>query len=179
MGKLTRDLTCVIDFFRTCEFQDLESGSIIGNAKKCMELYLLENLQNLAHVLNLLKEIGMLGCKPTNAPMECNDKLGLKNEYALVDEDKYQCLVGKLIYLSHIKPYIGFLVSVISQFMDNPNEEHLETVYGILRYLLGIWLFFKKGIIKRLNYTLMLIGQDRLLIGDLLYVIILMFRGTL
>lgn len=56
-------------------------------------------------------------------------------------------MVGKLIYLSHTRPDISFAVSVASQFMNNPTEDHMEAVYRILRYLkmtLGQGLFFKK-----------------------------------
>ena len=80
------------------------------------------------YFLDLLKETRMLGCKPTNTPMEANYKLGLKNDCALVDKGRYQHLVGKLIYLSHTRPNIGFPVSVVSRFMNKPNEEHLEAV---------------------------------------------------
>jgi len=59
----------------------------------------------------------------------------------------YQRLVGKLIYLAHTRPDITFSVSVVSQFMHAPYEEHLEAAHKILRYLKatsGKGLFFKK-----------------------------------
>lgn len=87
------------------------------------------------YVLDLLKETRMLGCKPVHTPMESNFKIGLKVECALAGKGRYQQLVGKLIYLSHTRPDIEFPMSVVSQFMNNPNEEHLEVVYRILRYL--------------------------------------------
>ena len=46
-----------------------------------------------------------------------------------VDIVRYQRLVGKLIYLSHSWLDIAFAVSVVSQFMHAPYEEHLEAVY--------------------------------------------------
>ncbi|RVW58950.1 Retrovirus-related Pol polyprotein from transposon RE1 [Vitis vinifera] len=100
------------------------------------------------YVLDLLKETGMLGCKPTNTPIDPTTKLGAKENCALVDKGRYQRLVGKLIYLSHTRPYIDFSVSMDSQFMNNLNEEHMEAVYRILRYLkltLGKGLFFEKN----------------------------------
>ncbi|TYK06445.1 Cysteine-rich RLK (RECEPTOR-like protein kinase) 8 [Cucumis melo var. makuwa] len=48
-----------------------------------------------------------------------------------VDKEQY-CLVGKLIYLPHTRPYISF---VVSQFMLAPYEEHMEAINIILRYL--------------------------------------------
>ncbi|RVX14584.1 Retrovirus-related Pol polyprotein from transposon TNT 1-94 [Vitis vinifera] len=62
-------------------------------------------------------------------------------------QGRYQRLVGRLIYLSHTRPDIGFAVSAVSQFMHSPTEEHMEAVYRILRYLKmtpGKGLFFRK-----------------------------------
>ncbi|XP_031281719.1 secreted RxLR effector protein 161-like [Pistacia vera] len=71
-----------------------------------------------------------------------------------VERDKYQRLVGKLIYLSHTRPDIAFAVSVVSQHMHSPKEAHLEAVYKILRYLKGSsskGLFFKKNASKEVE----------------------------
>ncbi|RVW24406.1 Retrovirus-related Pol polyprotein from transposon RE1 [Vitis vinifera] len=99
------------------------------------------------YILDLLKETGMLGCKPIDAPMDSQKKLGIEKESTPVDRRRYQRLVGHLIYLSHTQPDIGFAVSVVSQFMHSPTEEHMEAVYRILRYLKmtpGKGLFFRK-----------------------------------
>lgn len=61
--------------------------------------------------------------------------MGAAEENSSVDKEKYQGLVEKLIDLSHTRPDIGFSVSVVSQFMNNPREKHLEAVYRILKYL--------------------------------------------
>jgi hypothetical protein len=63
------------------------------------------------------------------------------------DKGQYQCLVGKLIYLSHSWPDIAFAVSIVGRFMHSPNDEHLKAVYRILRYIKitsGMSLMFKK-----------------------------------
>ncbi|RVW56445.1 Retrovirus-related Pol polyprotein from transposon RE1 [Vitis vinifera] len=99
------------------------------------------------YILDLLKETGMLGCKPIDTPMDSQKKLGIEKESTPVDRGRYQRLVGRLIYLSHTRPYIGFAVSAVSQFMHSPTEEHMEAVYRILRYLKmtpGKGLFFRK-----------------------------------
>ncbi|RVW70009.1 Retrovirus-related Pol polyprotein from transposon RE1 [Vitis vinifera] len=99
------------------------------------------------YILDLLKETGMLGCKPIDTPMDSQKKLGIEKESTPVDRGRYQRLVGHLIYLSHTRPDIGFAVSAVSQFMHSPTEEHMEAVYRILRYLKmtpGKGLFFRK-----------------------------------
>lgn len=100
------------------------------------------------YVLDLLKETGMTNCKPAETPMDLSTKLGSFLDSAPVDKARYQRLVGKLIYLSHTRPDIAFSVSLVSQFMNNPNEEHWGAVLRILRYLKmtpGQGIYFKKS----------------------------------
>ena len=87
------------------------------------------------YVLDLLTETGMLGCKPSDTPMDPNTKLSDSSMQSPVDKGRYQRLVGKLIYLAHTRPNTAFVVSCVSQIMHAPYEEHLKAVYRILRYL--------------------------------------------
>ena len=109
------------------------------------------------YVLDLLKETGMLGCKPASTPMESNKKIGSGTDQTPMDKGRYQRLVGRLIYLSHTRPDIGFPVSVVSQYMNNPTEEHMEAVTRILRYLKmtpGKGVLFRKNENKEIRvYT--------------------------
>ena len=77
--------------------------------------------------MNLLKETKKLACKPTSTPIDPNYNLGEAKEDATIDREMYQCLVGRLIYLSHTRPNIAYVVSVISQFMHSPKKVHLQT----------------------------------------------------
>ncbi|KAE8700619.1 Detected protein of unknown function [Hibiscus syriacus] len=98
------------------------------------------------YVFDLLKETGFLGCKPIDTPMEASLKFN-KEDGSLVDKEKFQRLVGKLIYLSLTRSYIAFPINVISQHMTNPTEEHMAATNRILKYLkktLGHGLMFKK-----------------------------------
>ncbi|RVW39576.1 Retrovirus-related Pol polyprotein from transposon RE1 [Vitis vinifera] len=73
---------------------------------------------------------------------------GKLNEDVAVDKGMYQRLVGRLIYLSHTRPNIAYAVGVISQFMHNPKETHLQLVHTILHYLKSSprkGILFKKG----------------------------------
>ena len=99
------------------------------------------------YILDLLKETGSLGSKPATTPIDPNHRLGLDSEEHLVDKGRYQRLVGKLIYLSHTRPDIAYVMGVVSQFMHSPLECHIEAVQRILRYLKttpGRGLLFKK-----------------------------------
>ncbi|KAI3456021.1 hypothetical protein Pfo_012684, partial [Paulownia fortunei] len=99
------------------------------------------------YVLDLLKETGMSGCRPTDIPIDPNQKLGDDKQGDPVDTSRYQRLVQKLIHLSHTRPDITFAVSLVSQFMHSPYEKHLGAIYQILRYLKstpGKGLLFQK-----------------------------------
>ncbi|KAJ9682786.1 hypothetical protein PVL29_018666 [Vitis rotundifolia] len=89
------------------------------------------------YVLDLLDEISMLECNPAETSIKPNVKLQPTKAKKVKDRDRYQRLVGRLIYLSHTRPDIAFSVSMVSQFMHVPRPEHCETVYRILRHLKG------------------------------------------
>ncbi|XP_031281718.1 secreted RxLR effector protein 161-like [Pistacia vera] len=94
----------------------------------------------------------MLGYKLSDTPIEARKRTDAVRK--LVERDRYQRLVGKLIYLSHTRPDIAFAVSVVSQDMHSPKEAHLEAMYKILRYLKGFssrGLFFKKNASKEVE----------------------------
>ncbi|XP_062112548.1 uncharacterized mitochondrial protein AtMg00810-like [Humulus lupulus] len=98
------------------------------------------------YTLDLLKEAGMLGSKHNKNPIELGDNRRMF-EGSPVDKGRYQQLVGKFIYLSHTIPDIAFAVSLVSQYMHNPCQGHLNALYRIMRYLKqtpGKCLFLKK-----------------------------------
>ncbi|TYK13431.1 Retrovirus-related Pol polyprotein from transposon TNT 1-94 [Cucumis melo var. makuwa] len=78
--------------------------------------------------LDLLKETSMIGCRPADTPMEFNAKLGNPGDEVPIDKGKYKRLVVKLIYLSHTRPDVSYIVSTVSQFMQVPYKEHMEAV---------------------------------------------------
>lgn len=95
--------------------------------------------------LDLLRKTGKLGCKPASTPLEPNWKNKEEQEKYQVDKGRFQRLVGKIIYLSHTRPNIAYIVSIISQFMHLPTKTHIEAAYHILKYLKGTpkkWLLF-------------------------------------
>ena len=53
----------------------------------------------------------------------------------LTNTERYQRLVGKLIYLIHTRPNISYVVSVVSQFIHNPSNQPMSAVNRILTYL--------------------------------------------
>ena len=55
----------------------------------------------------------------------------------LCDLGRYRRLVGKLNYLAITRPYIFFLVSVVSQFLQSPCDSHWDVAIRFLRYIKG------------------------------------------
>ncbi|XP_024029322.1 uncharacterized protein LOC112093936 [Morus notabilis] len=99
------------------------------------------------YVLDLLKAIGLLGCRVAETPIEPNVKLQAAKIEEVKNKEQYHRLVGRLIYLSHTRLDIAFAVSMVSRFMHSPGPKHFEAVYRILRYLKGTpgkGLLFKK-----------------------------------
>jgi hypothetical protein len=46
-------------------------------------------------------------------------------------------MVGKLVFLTNMRPDIAFVVSLVSKYMNNPQHAHLGIVKTIICYLKG------------------------------------------
>jgi hypothetical protein len=79
-------------------------------------------------VLDLLKETGILGCKSASTPIDQKLKLSAETGEP-VDKERYQRLVGRLIYMNHTRPNISFAVNVMSHYMHDPRNGHMDAVY--------------------------------------------------
>ena len=86
-------------------------------------------------MLDILEEIGLLGSKPVETPMNPNVKLYEDQGELLSNPERYRRLVGKLNYLTITRPDISFAISVLGQFMKDPRLPHWEAVIRIMRYL--------------------------------------------
>ncbi|KAM0065342.1 putative RNA-directed DNA polymerase [Helianthus debilis subsp. tardiflorus] len=89
------------------------------------------------YVLDLLAEVSMIDCKPVDTLMIMNQKLYIEEKAELADKERYQRMVGKLIYLPHTQPDIAYVVGVVSQFMHQPQGAHMDADLRIIRYLKG------------------------------------------
>ncbi|KAH9763832.1 retrovirus-related pol polyprotein from transposon RE1 [Citrus sinensis] len=87
------------------------------------------------YALDLLHETGMTTCQPIDTPIEEGLKFCITSDQVPVDKGRYQRLIGRLMYLSHTRPDLAYALSVVSQFMHNPGEQHMKAVIRILRYL--------------------------------------------
>ena len=110
------------------------------------------------YALDILEETGMLECKHVDTPMDLNVKLVPGQGEPLRDPGRYQRLVGgKLNYLTITRPDISFLVSMVSQFLQSPCDNHWDAMIYILRYIKGTpgqgMLYEDRGHTQIVGYT--------------------------
>ena len=76
----------------------------------------------------------MTTCQPIDTAIE-GLKFCITSYQVPVDKGIYQRLIGRLMYLSHTRPNLAYSLSVVSQFMHNPGEQHMKAIMRILRHL--------------------------------------------
>ena len=69
--------------------------------------------------------------------MEPNFRLQLASANKVVNQEQFQRLVRRFIYLAHTQSNIAFAVSAVSQLMHSPREEHFKGIDRILKYVKG------------------------------------------
>jgi hypothetical protein len=67
--------------------------------------------------MDILKHFNMEDCKPCASPFQYGVKLTKTFQIPKVDATLYRQLVDSLIYITHSRPGIYFVVSVASRFM--------------------------------------------------------------
>ena len=80
----------------------------------------------------------MEGCRPMSTPMTTNFKKLDASKSELVDPTLYHQLIGSLMYLVNIRPYISIVVSTLSRYMVEPWRVQWLAAKHILRYIAGI-----------------------------------------
>ena len=87
------------------------------------------------YALDMLKEMGLLGCKPETSPMEAHPQFWDTLSPLFEDANRYRRFLGKLIYLTVTRPDIVYMVSFLSQFMQEPRRVQWEGALRVLAYI--------------------------------------------
>lgn len=121
-------------FFLGIEVIDKQDGLCLTQRKYCLEL---------------LHEFQMLGSKHVKMLLYLNfviSEHGIGETYVILcDITEYQKLIGKLIYLTLTRPYISYIVQILSRFMHCPRKYILNVAFCVLfvleAYLLSRFLW--------------------------------------
>jgi len=96
----------------------------------------------------VLQRFGMDRSNSVHNPIVRGCKLVKDEGGVKVDKTHFKQMVGSLMYLTATRSYMMFAVSLISRYMENPTELHLQVAKRVLRYLKGtldFGIFYKKG----------------------------------
>jgi len=99
-------------------------------------------------VLEVLQQFGMDRSNSVHNPIVPGCKLVKDEGGVKADKTHFKQMVGSLMYLTATRPDIIFVVNLISRYMENPTEFHLQVAKRVLRYLKGtldFGIFYKKG----------------------------------
>jgi hypothetical protein len=136
---LMKDMA-LLHFFLGLEISQDASGIKLSQAK---------------YARDLLERFHMTDYKYYLTPFLSGVKLEDGGETPLVDNTLYRQLVGSLLYLTHSRPDLSYVVGAVSKFMQEPHELHWKDAKRILRYVQGTITF---GIHYAMDSTLDLIG---------------------
>jgi hypothetical protein len=92
-------------------------------------------LSQAKYVRDILEIFYMINGKSTLTPFLSGVKLEDGWETPLVDNTLYIQLVGSLLYLTHSRLDLSYVVGVVSMFMQEPHELHWKAAKCILRYV--------------------------------------------
>ena len=104
-----------LKYFLGMEFARSKEGIVVSQKK---------------YVLDLLKETSMIGCRLAETPTEPNLKLQPTHVEKVRDREKFQRLVGRLIYLSHTRLDIAFPVSIVINSCIHQAQNTLRQFIG-------------------------------------------------
>ncbi|PKI50616.1 hypothetical protein CRG98_029003 [Punica granatum] len=124
VGNNQEQCTCFKQYLNQC-FRIKDLGPVryfLGIEVTIMESGLFLNQRK--YVLEILKECGMLDARPSTFLMEQHHRLTADSGTPLDDPSRYRRLVGRLIYLTITRPELCYPVHILSQFMQDPRQDH-------------------------------------------------------
>ncbi|CAA6664337.1 unnamed protein product [Spirodela intermedia] len=66
------------------------------------------------YVADLLKDTEKSACKPASTPLNPNHKLSVREGEEYIDREMYQHLIGRLLYLTHTRHEISYVLGLLS-----------------------------------------------------------------
>lgn len=109
-------------FFLGLEVSYIPEGTVLSQRKFTKELLL---------------ESGITHFKRVATPLPVHLKLQSSTSPLLPNPTLYRSLVGKLNFLTHTRPDLSFSVQTLSQYMQNPTDQHFAALTHTLHYVAG------------------------------------------
>jgi len=113
-----------------------------------------------AYIDKILKKFGLHDARPSSSPLDLHHTLTLSQSHAMSHQYDnmhvvpYHKAIGSLMYVAlGMCPNIAFLVSFLSQFMQNPGRPHWEAVKMLCPVTLT-WLADKSRLVPNLSHPL-------------------------
>ena len=76
-------------------------------------------------------------CKESPCPFLSSTRLEEGGSTPLVDSTLYRHLIGSILYLTHSRPDIFYVVSITTRYMHEPHELHWKEINRVLHYVQG------------------------------------------
>ena len=89
------------------------------------------------YVMSMLFKFDMADCKSISTPLDRTVKIHPDSGKSC-EPKRFRQIVRSLIYLTITRPDLTYLVSLISQFMMRPTEEHLQCALNQWHYEPGV-----------------------------------------
>lgn len=67
----------------------------------------------------------MSACKSMTTPLEEGMKLSIDPNQVAINKGRYQRVMGRLIYVAHTRLDLAHTLSVLSQYMHDPEENNI------------------------------------------------------
>eukprot|EP00253_Pinus_taeda_P023315 PITA_23315 len=84
------------------------------------------------YACDLLRHFHMEDCKPAPSPFQSGVKLSVTCTSPEVDATLYRQILGKILYLTHTRPDLSFVVGLVAWFMQKPRQSHWKAAKRIL-----------------------------------------------
>jgi len=90
------------------------------------------------YTLDLLQDTDLLSTKPCSTLMQPQLQLHKASGEPLSEPTTNRRPIDRLFYLTHSRSGIAYVVSKLSQFLDNPKNEHMLAGLHVLKFFKNI-----------------------------------------
>ncbi|KAL2247408.1 UNVERIFIED_CONTAM: Retrovirus-related Pol polyprotein from transposon RE1 [Sesamum indicum] len=87
------------------------------------------------YIRDIISDVGLSSSKMASTPLSLGIKLSALTSSPLLNPESYRRLVGRLLYLGFTRPDVSFAAQQVSQFVNNPGQEHMDAaLHWILHF---------------------------------------------